>query len=538
VLYRTLEELAKEQKKKASNRKKELEDAGVDTTQEGDVVAQQESAVSMLEFLKKARSGDTVPTEVIAKYAAYFHDDLTLDNMPRMQLINMCRYMSIQPYGSDAFLRFQLRHKIRSIKEDDGHILWEGINTLTKMELREACRERGMRSTGLSKEAYKRALQQWLDLSVSKDIPIALLIMSRIFFLRDDAIEPQTDDRPADLSGLADTISGLDSDIVNEAILEVATNAEKQSDPEVRKIKLKVLEQQNELIRKEEQEREAAAKKEAEKGAIEKKEAGKEAAEREKKKSQGELEDVAKASISVAASKETAEHQLGHGELATAEVKSLAKEAEKIEAEGSLSAEEMDAISQLWSDDPVSKERAELEKIKVAIKKESEKRDVADDEKADGSVRSKPPQPTDRISDQGDKKTAIAAEDALSYTDDNVKKAVDEAEKAVSDLADKSTKFTLDDHLASKEAKSDDDKAKDSVDDPVVARLKKRVASMVDKIEVQLSETQVKIGDKFHFLDKDKVWSCHCASRLRNSRCGLRMEYSMRMRLLKPCRLF
>jgi hypothetical protein len=41
-------------------------------------------------------------------------------------------------------------------------------------------------------------------------------------------------------------------------------------------------------------------------------------------------------------------------------------------------------------------------------------------------------------------------------------------------------------------------------EDPVVARLKKRIESMVDKIEVQLSETEVKIGDKLHFLDKDK----------------------------------
>lgn len=42
------------------------------------------------------------------------------------------------------------------------------------------------------------------------------------------------------------------------------------------------------------------------------------------------------------------------------------------------------------------------------------------------------------------------------------------------------------------------------VDDPIVARLKKRVESMVGKIEAQLSETENKIGDKLHFLDKDK----------------------------------
>ena len=45
--------------------------------------------------------------------------------------------------------------------------------------------------------------------------------------------------------------------------------------------------------------------------------------------------------------------------------------------------------------------------------------------------------------------------------------------------------------------------AEEEVEDPIVARLKKRIESMVDKIELQLSDAEVKIGDKLHFLDKD-----------------------------------
>ena len=41
-------------------------------------------------------------------------------------------------------------------------------------------------------------------------------------------------------------------------------------------------------------------------------------------------------------------------------------------------------------------------------------------------------------------------------------------------------------------------------EDPIVARLKKRIESMLDKIEVQLSDVHLKIGDKLHMLDKDK----------------------------------
>merc|ERR1712038_2229411 len=136
--------------------------------------------------INKARKGEMFPPEVIIRYSTYFKDDLTLDNMPRMQLINMCKYMSIPPYGNDQLLRLQLRHKIRVLQEDDQRILWEGIDSLTKMELREACQERGMRSTGLSKDAYKSALQQWINLSVNRNVPISLLIMSRTFFLHEE----------------------------------------------------------------------------------------------------------------------------------------------------------------------------------------------------------------------------------------------------------------------------------------------------------------------------------------------------------------
>ena len=239
---RTLEELAKEQKRIAAKRK---DSKSTDTI----AAMQEQSAASMLEFLDRARRGELMPPDVIIQYATYFQDDLTLDNMPRMQLVNMCKYMGIAPYGADPLLRFQLRHKIRSLKEDDQRILWEGIDSLTKMELREACQERGMRSTGLSKEAYRRSLQQWLDLSVNKNVPISLLIMSRTFFLQEEMLTPTSADDTKSVAGLADAISGLDKDVLNEVILQVATSEEKKSDPDIRKIKLEVVTQQNEKIR-------------------------------------------------------------------------------------------------------------------------------------------------------------------------------------------------------------------------------------------------------------------------------------------------
>jgi LETM1 and EF-hand domain-containing protein 1 len=155
--------------------------------------------------------------------ARLFKDELTLANIARPQLVSMCQYMGLTPYGADAFLRFQLRTKLTAIKEDDRRILWEGVDELTMDEIREACQvrantsgtgpelmppwpcsrhshflpvfvcfpwtprflfgvvlqERGMAAVGLTDFEYKRQLQQWLELSIQKNIPISLLIMSR-----------------------------------------------------------------------------------------------------------------------------------------------------------------------------------------------------------------------------------------------------------------------------------------------------------------------------------------------------------------------
>lgn len=452
----------------------------MDLAKEGDttIEAQNDSAGSMLEFLKKARSGEMLPPDVIIRYANYFKDDLTLDNMPRMQLINMCKYMSIPPYGSDSFLRFQLRHKIRVLKEDDQRILWEGIDVLTKMELREACQERGMRSTGLSKDAYRRALQQWLDLSVNKDLPIALLIMSRTFFLRDEMLQQDPGDDSNSLAGLADAISGLDKEILNEVILEVATTEEKRSDPDVRKIKLEVLSQQNELIKEEEREaREAAAKAVA--GNV--------------KPDKPMVVDAATTSMQSPLSQSIFSDVTSSETTKKPETDGSAVVVEKID-EGKLSTDEMDAISHLISDDPVCKERMELERIKAAMKSGTD----ADNSKVVGVS-------VDSSKDR-------SPSEVMSSIDNMVRTSIQRSDEDVMTEAASATKITLDAHLAPREATEatpestnisvhDED---DEVEDPIIARLKQKVESMVGKIEVQLSETQIKIGDKLHFLDKDR----------------------------------
>jgi LETM1-like protein len=470
--------MAKEQKKIATNR---LQNAVGSEKEE--TVKQEQSAAAMLDFLGKARSGEILPADVIIQFASHFHDDLTLDNMPRMQLINMCRYMNIPPYGSDNFLRFQLRHKIRTLIEDDQRILWEGIGSLTKMELREACQERGMRSTGLSREAYRRALQQWLDLSVNKNVPISLLIMSRSFFLREEMTARGSDDDGSKaLAGLADAISGLDQNIVNEVVLEVATSEEKKSDPEIRKIKLEVLEAQNERILEEQQQREAANKK-------------KELQEKEKHE-QG---------VAAAAQAIQAEASVNASETLNESMVPKADE-KKNDDEDLLSTQEMDAISQLINSDPVTKEREELEKIKAAMlgaHSEEEKQAL---EKLKSSIVNAT---GDVVSwGDGEKMYSKQAMDRVTANID-VKSDPTESAVAVADSpryeAETNPSTKVEDDAGVREINHVGEEAfsGDHGLDSTYASLKARVSRMVDKIESQLDSVEEKIGDKLHFLDKD-----------------------------------
>jgi hypothetical protein len=422
--------------------------------------------------------------------------------------------MGIHPYGSDSFLRFQLRHKIRVLKEDDQRIIFEGMNSLTKMELREACQERGMRSTGLSKDAYKRSLQQWLDLSVNFNVPVSLLIMSRTFLLQNESEYVVPDDDSTGVAGLAHAMSGLDKDLLNEVILDVATSEERKSDPDVRKIKLEVLSHQNEMIREEQAEREKK-KETAEKLDASAHEASldgsvdKDASLSEQKLS-GSPDTVTEKVFDDTGGKPEKRSTVLKEKIETIlEIVEGAKSNEDLSAivqAADLSADEIEAIEQWVSADPVSKEREDLARIKSAMK-ESDEKEKMEDEVEEETISSE--NTAGLVVDEG--KQAFESADKYAAT------VVEEAESRAADEADKSTTFSTDHigtestqedrttetELVANEDETDDSEAEEHEEDFVVARLKKRIENMVDKIEVQLSDAEMKIGDKLHFLDKD-----------------------------------
>ena len=94
-----------------------------------------------------------------------------------------------------------------------------------------------MRAVGLTKRGYLSQLDEWLNLSIQKNIPISLLIMSRAFAI--------SSAQPEDV--LRDSLTSLNADLVNEVVLEAAKSDE-EGTVEMRRRKLKSLEFQKEVI--------------------------------------------------------------------------------------------------------------------------------------------------------------------------------------------------------------------------------------------------------------------------------------------------
>ncbi|CAE6458430.1 unnamed protein product [Rhizoctonia solani] len=186
-------------------------------------------------FMKVRSTGESPSAEEVVKVAKLFDSDLTLDNLSRPQLVSICRYMGLNAFGTDNFLRYQIRSRLIEIRRDDEVILNEGVDSLSTKELQHACQSRGLRTIGVSPSRLREEMSEWIELHLTNRVSGVLLILSRAF----------TWDRDGDLQvlkGLESVMSSLPDTLLSEAELEV--DSEKAS----YKQKLEVLQQQEELI--------------------------------------------------------------------------------------------------------------------------------------------------------------------------------------------------------------------------------------------------------------------------------------------------
>lgn len=286
MLPSTFEDKFAEEEKKRKLLKMRLEMAKFlqETIEESGIPGSQraEAVKEFGDFFRKVRTtGEQASTDELIRVAKLFHDELTLDNLSRPQLVSMCRYMNLNAFGTDNFLRYQIRNKMNSIKQDDKLIMAEGVDSLTTRELQAACQSRGIRTGGVSPARLRSELSQWLELNLTYAIPSSLLILSRAFSFSDSK------DLATPVEALQATLSSLPDSLLTETELHVS-ELEGAATPQQ---KLEVLEQQEELIadEKAQEEKEEKARKERKEEAKLKKEAE----EREKEKLKAQEQETA-----------------------------------------------------------------------------------------------------------------------------------------------------------------------------------------------------------------------------------------------------
>ena len=197
------------------------------------------------EFFRKIRNtGETPSTEDVIKVCKIFKDDLTLDNLSRPQLVGICKYMNLNTFGTDAMLRYNIRHRMRQIKRDDRAISYEGVNSLSVPELQMACASRGIRTHGVSPARLRDDLCMWLDLRLKQGVPSTLLVLSNAYMYSQGGMDTEMSSQ---IEALKAVLSSIPEELFHEIELEVH-NAEGAA---TNKQRLEVVREQEELIEEE-----------------------------------------------------------------------------------------------------------------------------------------------------------------------------------------------------------------------------------------------------------------------------------------------
>ncbi|KAK1140530.1 LETM1 domain-containing protein ylh47 [Aspergillus melleus] len=197
------------------------------------------------EFFKKIRTtGETPSTEDVIKVCKIFKDDLTLDNLSRPQLVGICKYMNLNSFGTDAMLRYNIRHRMRQIKRDDRAIFYEGVSSLSVPELQMASASRGIRTHGVSPARLREDLSMWLDLRLRQGVPSTLLVLSNAYVYAQGGKE-------AEMSSQIDSLQSVLSSIPEELFHEIELEVHNAEGAATNKQRLEVIKEQQELIEEE-----------------------------------------------------------------------------------------------------------------------------------------------------------------------------------------------------------------------------------------------------------------------------------------------
>ncbi|EOD21372.1 hypothetical protein EMIHUDRAFT_444486 [Emiliania huxleyi CCMP1516] len=247
VLEHTLEERAKELNR-ATKAKAEAGGGDAEEPYPRDLFSK---------FMRRMREGERLSREETLQVMSHFKHVDSPDALNRQQLTLLCNFLGMPSFGPDPVLRFQLRTKLRQLRNDDKEIMWEGVGSLTRDELLAAMRARGLPSAGLGQAQMAAALQEWLQLSQNREIPSVLLLLSnalRFARVRDYQQEAQAEREAAAASKvLDDEAAQVALSSMREEVIDSAGSGAAKGAATTTKEALASLEREAELVEEERQ---------------------------------------------------------------------------------------------------------------------------------------------------------------------------------------------------------------------------------------------------------------------------------------------
>jgi len=132
----------------------------------------------------------------------------------------------------------------------------EGVDSLTLIELQEACKSRGMGAYGLTENRLKQQLTQWIDLSLNERVPPLLLLLSRAFSLTsniptNDVLKKTICALPYDVGVSTEAdLYERDGAINNKAKLKATEEEERKAKKEIEEEECKAKSEIEECMRK------------------------------------------------------------------------------------------------------------------------------------------------------------------------------------------------------------------------------------------------------------------------------------------------
>jgi len=137
---------------------------------------------------KPRKPGQALPSvDELSKFSSLFQSEFKLENMPFKHLESICYVLGLDPYPFRSHVILQLKRYIGGVKREDRNISWEGIDSLSREELVEANRRRGMpHEDARAVEVLRNQLRDWIQISSNRTIPISLLLWTRAFFITEN----------------------------------------------------------------------------------------------------------------------------------------------------------------------------------------------------------------------------------------------------------------------------------------------------------------------------------------------------------------